>query len=45
LTAADRANILERYNALDPKKMWRLSNGTVVEERMCKCAMEQQHEQ
>ncbi|KAK4509998.1 uncharacterized protein ATC70_006167 [Mucor velutinosus] len=44
LTAADRANILERYNALDPKKMWRLSNGTVVEERMCKCAMEQQHE-
>ncbi|KAK4520018.1 Asparagine-rich protein (ARP protein) [Mucor velutinosus] len=44
LTDSDKANIVAKYDALDKKKMWKLSTGTIVEEVMRKCAVEQKYE-
>ncbi|KAL9552064.1 hypothetical protein MBANPS3_003957 [Mucor bainieri] len=41
---ADKANVTSLYDRLDRNKMWKLSTGTLVEERMCQVALAMDHE-
>lgn len=45
LTGAEKENIAARYASLDSSKMWKLSTGTIVEEKMREQALKQNHEQ
>jgi len=45
LTAGDKVNIKAKYDGLDVKKMWKLSTGTVVEEKMRERALKEDYEQ
>ncbi|CAO0793120.1 unnamed protein product [Mucor circinelloides] len=44
LTDSDKQNIKKMYAGLDKNKMWRLSAGTVVEEKMRDFALRKDHE-
>ncbi|KAL9548249.1 hypothetical protein MBANPS3_005776 [Mucor bainieri] len=44
LSDADKANIVLLYDSLNKSKMWKLSTGTFVEEKMRECALEKDHE-
>ncbi|KAL7311131.1 hypothetical protein PS15m_008933 [Mucor circinelloides] len=41
----DKSKIAELYNGLDEAKMWKLSTGTIVEEKMKQFALSRDHEQ
>ncbi|KAF1799270.1 hypothetical protein FB192DRAFT_1385901 [Mucor lusitanicus] len=44
LSDADKASIVLLYDSLDKGKMWKLSTGTFVEEKMRECALGKDHE-
>ncbi|GAN04995.1 hypothetical protein MAM1_0079c04463 [Mucor ambiguus] len=45
LSSIDKENIRLLYDRLDRNKMWKLSNGTVVEDKMREVAFAMEHEQ
>ena len=45
LTNADKEKVREMFDALDVEKMWQLSSGTKVEEKMKELAMKSNYEQ
>lgn len=45
LTRADKANVAAKYDSMDVEKMWKLSTGTIVEQKMRECAMNESREQ
>lgn len=45
LSIADKANVTILYDRLDRNKMWKLSTGTFVEDKMREVAMSLDHEQ
>ncbi|CAO3615697.1 unnamed protein product [Mucor fragilis] len=44
LYEVDKENVRLLYDRLDKNKMWRLSNGTIVEEKMREFALQRDHE-